>query len=289
MNEEVKRSIMAIGAHADDIEVHVGGTLAKYHALGYEVVYVMSTNNMSGITSTLREDGSVHRIRETPVPMMKRRKSECDDAARALGTVALHLDHPQRHFNSGVDSETVTLHYGSEAPEGVPSDIPSILTACENAQSIDRLCDMILERDPECILTHGVAQRNIEHFATCLLVTNAFWQAVERGYQGGLLHWREEHTLHGDFNCRWETYVDCNNYLDRKMELIGLHRCQMPKAHLPDFGHRLLNEWRGKTCGCESAELFTWVRRPARTSPKISMRSYPIMGEITLELIQNSK
>lgn len=67
---------MAIGAHADDIELNVGGTLAKYREMGYDVVYVMSTNNMSGGWSKLRPDG----IRETRLPpfdeIMPQRKLE---------------------------------------------------------------------------------------------------------------------------------------------------------------------------------------------------------------------
>lgn len=41
------QKIMSVGAHADDIEIGTGGTLAKFHDQGYEVVYIMSTN-MSG-------------------------------------------------------------------------------------------------------------------------------------------------------------------------------------------------------------------------------------------------
>jgi LmbE family N-acetylglucosaminyl deacetylase len=46
---------MAIGAHADDIEVCVGGTLLKYRDAGYEIDYVMSTNNFSGNWNRLRK------------------------------------------------------------------------------------------------------------------------------------------------------------------------------------------------------------------------------------------
>lgn len=280
---------MAIGAHADDIEVSVGATLLKYSDLGYEVVYVMSTNNMSGITAELQPDGSVTRRRETPIAMMKRRKRECADAARVLGTTPIHLDHPQRHYNSGNGEESIEVRYGSTLPEGVPENVPPILTACEDKSSIETLAQLILDKDPECILTHGVAHVNIEHFATSLLVTNAFWKAVEQGYEGGLLHWVEGHTLHGDFHTRWETFINGSGYLDNKMELIGLHRCQMPTAHLPDFGHRLLAEWRGKVTGCETAELFTWVRRPTRYSATLSGKRTPIYGELITELIQNSR
>ena len=39
----MKSRIMAIGAHADDIECEVGGTCLKYRDAGYEVVYVMAS------------------------------------------------------------------------------------------------------------------------------------------------------------------------------------------------------------------------------------------------------
>jgi LmbE family N-acetylglucosaminyl deacetylase len=289
MNNEVKRTVMAVGAHADDIEVNAAATLLKYHDLGYEVIYVMATNNMSGITSELHEDGSITRIREAPIAMMERRKRECADAAGVLGATPIHLDHPQRHYNTGDGDETLELRYGCALPEGVAEDIPTILTACDNAASIERLADLILGKDPECVLTNGVSNVNIEHSATSILVTKAFWKAVEQGYEGGLLHWNEGHTLNGDHNCRWDTFIDGNGYLERKMALIGLHRCQMPTTHLPEHGHRLLSQWRGKACGCENAEVFNWVRKPVRYSAKVSGVYSPVMGELTTELIQNSR
>lgn len=289
MTKDFPRRVMAIGAHADDIEISVGGTLLKYHDAGYEVIYVMSTNNMSGEVKAWKDGVVVNLPREAPVPMMSRRKAECDKAAAVLGATPIHLDHPQRHYNTGQGKEVIELRFGCDRPEGVAPNVPTILTACEDPESIDKLAALILEHRPECILTHGVNQRNIEHFATCLLVTNAFWKAAEQGYKGGLLHWKEAHTLHGDSQTRWDTFIDCTAQLDRKMELIGLHACQMPRAHLTDFGHRLLATWQGKAAGCEAAEMFTWVRRPIYTDSAMSGREYPIFGELVLELIQNSR
>lgn len=289
MDKHVKRLVMAVGAHADDLEINAGGTLLKYRDLGYEVLYVMATNNMSGITASLQADGTVQRQRELPADHMRRRKYECAEAAAVLGTEPIHLDHPQRHYNTGEGDTVVEVRYGSGLPAEIEADGPTILTACENKAAIRQLADRILERDPEIIITHGVAQRNIEHFAVCLLVTNAFWDAVERGYQGGLLQWREAVTLHGDYNTRWETHVDCSGYTEQKMDLISRHACQMPTASRPDHGHRQLCEWRGKLCGCETAELFTWVRRPSRSSAMITGSYAPIHGELTMELIQNTR
>ena len=280
----VPRRLMAIGAHADDLEIHAGGTLAKYHSLGYEIVYVMATNNMSGSVQEVQPDGSTREFVEPPRQMMARRKRECDLAAAALGTAPIHLDHPQRHCIAPNGKDQMELRYGCTLPDGVPVDVPTILTAGENKAAIARLADLILEKDPECVLTHGICQGNIEHFATALLVTRAFWLATEKGYPGGLVQWREAHTLHGDFHCRWETHVDYSGFLDRKMELIGLHACQMPDTKADDFGHRLLSTWYGKVCGCEAAEVYTWVRRPLRRDS-----TGPAFGEFTFELLQNAR
>lgn len=67
---------MVVGAHADDIEVLAGGTLWKYRRQGHEVVYVMSTDNMSGGVHTLQLDGSVTTTYEPPEQMSARRKRD---------------------------------------------------------------------------------------------------------------------------------------------------------------------------------------------------------------------
>jgi len=279
----MNQSIMVIGAHADDVEINAGGTLLKYREAGYEVVYVMATNNFAGNVSVLNEDNTRRTWREDPVDLMARRKGECDDAAAALGTTPIHLDHPQRHywFASG---EAFELRYGCPLPEGVPENVPSILTAAEDADSLKRLAELILEKNPQVVLTHSVSTMSPEHYHTSILATKSYWQAVDAGFRGALLHWREAETRLGEFNCRWDTFVDYSPYLDRKMELIGLHKCQMPNAHLPDFGHRLLGERWGQACGCVAAECFTWVRR-ADYRDNDGLVYPPLL----LELIQNSK
>ena len=282
----MNKSIMVIGAHADDNEIHMGGTLLKYHALGYEIIYVQSTNNMSGGNTKLLPDGSMHTEFESTVDMMKRRKRECDDAARMLGTTPIHLDHPQRHYRKGPTGPEYELRYGCELPAGVPENVPSILTAQEDKASVQRVADLILAKNPEAVFTHSVAQHNVEHFTTCLLTTYGFWKAVDAGFGGALLYFREAHTQFGGLNLRWETFVDYSPFLDKKMELVGKHACQMPKAHLPTFGHRDLAKQWGAACGCIAAEVYTWVRRAERDFEE---GQGSMGGELSFELNQNSR
>jgi len=276
-----KQKIMSVGAHADDIEVGAGGTLAKFRDQGYEIVYIMSTNNMSGATQELQPDGSIKRWKEKTAPMMARRKRECAEAAALLGTEPIHLDHPQRHY-TGKDDEQVELRYGCALPDGVPEDVPTILTAYEDEKSRKRLVDLIMENDPACIFSHGMVSSNIEHLGTSLLVTKCYWQAVEAGYKGALLCWREDYTSYGLANTRWDTFVDISDYLDKKMELIGKHACQMPTAHYPDHGHRLRPMKWGVACGCKAAEVFTWVSHDRRPDLDSMLPFYsPLLAELT--------
>lgn len=52
---------MAIGAHADDIEFNV----VSYHERGYEIIYIMATNNMSSEWSRILPDGT-REVRKVP-------------------------------------------------------------------------------------------------------------------------------------------------------------------------------------------------------------------------------
>jgi LmbE family N-acetylglucosaminyl deacetylase len=114
----MNQSLMAIGAHADDIEFWAGGTCLKYHRAGYRIVYVMSTNNMSGGIKFVASGGKVVRHQATPETLMPIRKSECDTAAAVVGTKPIHLDHPQRHYTAP-DLSKVEEGYGVPAPGGI--------------------------------------------------------------------------------------------------------------------------------------------------------------------------
>ncbi|MHC4870949.1 MAG: PIG-L deacetylase family protein [Planctomycetota bacterium] len=282
----IKQKIMAIGAHADDIEAMFGGTLLKYKDQGYEIVYVMTTNNMSGGNSVLNGDDSITRSADGPIVTEKRRKSECDAACDILGTKPIHLDYPQRHYYSPEKGGKEELQYGCKLAEGVKEGTPTILTAHEDKECIARLTDLIMEHNPSVVLTLGIATHNVEHFTTSLMATNAVWSAVEKGFKGALLHGREDNTSLGEANVKWDTYVDISDYLDARMELLGKHSCQMPTAHYPDHGHRLRVMKYGVANGCKAAEVYTWVRRFDVPNMDSTIETY---SPLIRELVHNTR
>ena len=249
------RIVMAVGAHADDIELNAGGTLSKYRDRGYGVVYVMATNNMSGAWSRLKPDGSVDVAKPPYCEIMPQRKLEAKAAANAFGTEPIHLDHPQRHYTRA-DGTSAEVRYGCDRPNCVPPDAPTILTAHEHEPSVQRAADLILEHKPEAVLTHGLVTGDMEHIGTCLLATKAYWKAAEAGHDGMLLHWRDLSAAPvGDAYARWDTFVDVTGYWQKKLAAIALHACQIPNVRRLDFP-----PW-GPACGCGRAEVFVLVGR----------------------------
>jgi LmbE family N-acetylglucosaminyl deacetylase len=72
--------IIAFGAHPDDNELRVGGTAAKWAALGHQVKFVSVTN------------GDIGHWREAGGPLARRRGAEALETAKILGITTQVLD-----------------------------------------------------------------------------------------------------------------------------------------------------------------------------------------------------
>lgn len=278
----MNKKIMVVGAHADDVELHFGGTVFKYLDKGYELVYVMATNNMSGSQRFVNPDGTLTSKCQDTVVTEAFRKSEATEAAKLFNTTPIHLDHPQRHYHDKDENGELRqyeVRYGCHRPSNVPEDVPTILTAHEDLASVERLADLIVNVDPEAVFTHGYGEVNPEHHCTMLLVMKARKLAAERGYGGNLLAGVRQFTDLGRFACCWETWVDITGYFDRRMAAVRKHVSQYP----PEFSHgadywREIAERKGKACGVPMAETFNFINDPDEASAE---------GELTEELLRN--
>ncbi len=72
----MKKSICVMMAHADDIEISVGGTLAKYISKGYRALYGVLTRCNSGWNENATEGGQY----KPSVEIMPRRRAEAEAA-----------------------------------------------------------------------------------------------------------------------------------------------------------------------------------------------------------------
>jgi LmbE family N-acetylglucosaminyl deacetylase len=78
--QDGKLRIIAFGAHPDDNELRLGGTAAKWAALGHHVKFVSVTN------------GDIGHWREAGGPLARRRTAEVQAAAKILGITVQVLD-----------------------------------------------------------------------------------------------------------------------------------------------------------------------------------------------------
>lgn len=266
------RTLMAIGAHADDIEFNAGATLAKYRQEGYEIIYILATNNMSGSWNSLDDMGN----RQVQMPawyeIMPQRKKEAAAAARFFGTAAIHLDHPQRHYRRP-DGVVEKLCFGSRSPEGLAPGTPTILMAHEDASCLQRLADLILQHRPEAVLTHSMATGNIEHVGCCLLASKSYVISRQAGYGGMLLFWYDvtPPPVAGTKR-QWDTFVDVTDHWQDKLDALALHACQIVDVHKLDLPHF------GAACGCLHAEVFTIAERGSSKAHPVPPFSQEISG-----------
>lgn len=270
---------MVIGAHADDNEFCFGATMLKYHeTFGYDIVYVQSTNNMSGgwnecirgpraglsplppwITQKKTTSNSEECLQHT-VPWyheIHQRKTEAANVARdCFHTVPIHLDYAQRHYTDR-HLNKVDLRYGVPAPDAYDPAVPTIMSAYEYPEPVERVKRLILDKNPEVILTHAPVDYTFEHGGTTLLVRNAFYQAQLDGYDGSLLCAVSPIKELGDFFDRWDAYIDTTGFMEKKKQAIGKHACQVADPERLDLWDPVVGQMCG---GLKSAEPFTVVQ-----------------------------
>lgn len=265
------RYIMAVGAHADDIEGNAGGTILKYRKLGYKLIYVMATNNMSGGWQSVDAKGKMTSRVVPWFEMMPQRKLEAAKAAAYFKAELFHLNHPQRHYRDKNGAQRY-LGYGTPPLNCAGENEHTILTAHESADARKAIADIIERFKPEVVMTHNPVQIDMEHIGTSLLVTKAL---KECAYGGMVLLWPcVDATPYGDaFNCR-QTFVDISDYYEEKLETIKLHNCQMPIV-----SHLCFPPWE-KGTGCKHVEAYAIVQEGSAAG---ALRDEIIKNKIFLE------
>lgn len=271
----MKKVILAIGAHADDIELSFGATLVKYcREHGYTVAYVMTTDNAAGEVISFDENGNIQSIKPPAAQQKPIRQSEANAAAQALGTEAIHLNYPQRHYTSE-SGEKVELRYGIPGEYAGAEGVPTILTAHEDPAAVERLRDIILEVDPEVIITTNITDMNPEHICTALLAFKALRAAQKMGQDATLLHSMSPAPFPiGAYYNGCDTFVDTTGYYQEKLRMIAYHKSQKPRPELLDL--RDFDE--GARFGCETAEPFV-----------VGMLSQWRTGPLTVEIRKNNR
>ena len=259
----MKKSICAVMCHADDIELYAGGTVAKYLAQGYRMLYGLLSNCPSGWTVD-EERGGHH---EPSAEIMPRRLAEAKAAAAVFGAEFWFGNLLGNCYTLKDGESYITPSYrGADAP---PDDCPEgelLLVAAKpgmwpDLPIIDELADVLVEWQPELVLGQGIQNGNPDHFAAALIVARAWKKAAERCDIGP--YWMpvsppapqrfQFPTLPAD------RLVDVTGHEELPLKALACHRTQ--GGHLDGmqgYMHRKWKHWGGQM-GVPSAEGFMLV------------------------------
>lgn len=155
------KSIIAFGAHSDDIDLRAGATLSKYRKEGYAIHYVVVTTSASGIPNL------------SPNEAFPIRQQEAEEAAKLYGTTPIFLNF-QKTINEGPSDQ-------------LPQDKPYIATALRSKPALQTIKTLIEELEPEIVFTHNPNDLHEDHYHTAAIVYTAFGQTEDRGSR--LLMW----------------------------------------------------------------------------------------------------
>ncbi len=230
MTEPTGRA-MVIAPHPDDAEIGCGGTIAKWLAEGWEVVYVICTNGDKGSRDLTMTSERLAAIRE----------QEQLEAAKTLGV-----------------SKVVMLGH----PDGSLEDTPAFR---------GELVRLIRTHRPDIVLTCDPYRRNPylhrDHRITGTVALDAIFpysrdhlSYPEHLAEGLLPHRVREIYLWGSDSA--DTFVDITETFDLKMATLRCHASQIGQNPGSDFGER----WReraaqiGESQGLRLAEGFRRIQ-----------------------------
>lgn len=235
-------NILAIGAHGDDLEVQVGGTLAKCVARGDEVFMCVVTDGRG------RPKGDPDEIAEI-------RKGESQESADVIGAELIWLGIP----DGGLRVTDAYLHKFVEAIRLAKPDL--ILTHPDKDYHPDhRYTHQMVLDAAQLARTRNYPSQLEPHRAT---VPIGFYEDPR-----GLRFLPEE-------------YVDISETFEKKVAMLSKHRSQMmPDTYDPNFEMpprdenpmmrmiEIQSSFRGMQCGVRYAEAFTWWKSLNRVVPR---------------------
>lgn len=234
-------NILAIGAHGDDLEVQVGGTLAKYAQRGDNVFMCVVTDGRG-------------RPRGNPDDIADIRKRESQESAAVIGAELVWMGIP----DGGLRVNDDYLHQFVEVIRMAKPDV--ILTHPPMDYHPDhRYTHQMVLDAAQLARTRNYPSTYEPHRAD---VPIGFYEDPR-----GLRFLPEE-------------YVDISDTFEKKAEMLSKHRSQMmPDTYDPNFEMpphdqnpmmrmiEIQSSFRGMQCGVRYGEAFIWWKSLNRVLP----------------------
>lgn len=232
-------NILAIGAHPDDVEIHCGGTLAKFASQGHKIFTATATNgNIGSATLPMDEIAAI-------------RKAEAKKAAEVIGAEYICLDYDDEML---FEDRAVRLAF------------IDLVRYCK--------ADLILTHNPEDYNPdHVLTSKIINDIAVMIPVAKI--ETPNKPYDKiPIIAYFEP--AHGLGFVPTE-YVDITNFIDKKMEMCLCHQSQISwmqdnyKDIMADQNffenYKTIARFRGIQCGVKYAEGFRMANDAYRVVP----------------------
>ncbi len=245
------KTVMFLGAHADDMEIRAAGTMRRFVDMGYRAVSVMMTNNICG---AFVDDTTEDYFTTGPAETQQIRHREALAAAQVLGVEVVFLDYKENSYFDG--ERRVFFGTGGYDVAATPGREP-LIVAQYLEHCIQDVTQVLIEYSPEIVMTHSVGNCNAEHCAAAHLAHSAFQRARHQADLREL--W---------FTCRMQSpsdvllltpdvLIDITAYQELKVAAMQAHRSQ----RLPLDRVRMTDQYWGRVAGVPFAEPFRTVVR----------------------------
>ena len=217
--------ILAIGAHPDDIELGLGGSLARYVEEGKEVYALILSRGEKGVRDE-KVEGKLVKEKEKDELKGKMRENETRKALNLLG----------------VKNENIKI---LGLPDGGIKP---------NSDVTEKVYEHIMKVNPDVIYTHFFEDEHLDHVSTSLITLHA-----GRRIKKNILFYESPSTK-ASFSPNY--FVDISNYIDKKVEALKIHKTQEGKPYMDEEVIRAKARLRGFQAKVKYAEgfvVYRWV------------------------------
>ncbi|HBE03270.1 MAG TPA: hypothetical protein DC049_12470 [Spirochaetia bacterium] len=263
------KTVAAIMAHSDDIDIFAGGTFAKYTGQGYKGLYGVMSRCNSGWTVT-REKGG-HYI--SSLEIVPQRRKEAEAAAQNYGAELYYGDLLENCYTTRDKVRIVPSFQGAVDFNGNLSDADDFpagtLLAVEagaggeeakTVSIINDIAELLIKWQPELVIGQYFANNNPDHFNAALILAKA-WQKASKAVKVGpylipVIHQEEGFIFPPLAPNR---FIDITGYEQKCLDGIACHKSQGGEFH---YTKRITGNWQhwGKMNNCANAEAFYEVQ-----------------------------
>ena len=245
------KTLVAIAAHADDVELNAGGTVAKWAAGGGDVHVIMMTDNCSG-------------LRLDPDKTTAIRHKEQEAAANLYGGKVHYMGYSQRHYWDEATARQINIAYEHDLPAApsVKGCLPLVIAADE-PREIDALAELLLGLKPDLVLTQSPVDLDPEHQAVVSMVWRVFQKCSARLANVPLRFWMPGSSAQdGVMDPHYDHFEDITDFFDKKLQLCACHASQMNEPRWDMVKERAT--FFGKQAAVQYCEAFTTATRERR-------------------------